>query len=228
MKKNIAAIGIIIGAVSLTMQAKATLVYSENFNDPGFRGSQLDLSGDPLGNVNERWGTDSAYYTINNFGGWTFGSTGTYLAVQPSTGDQGVLLNENGGVANTLVGLTPNAFYMLSFNYSGDNRPTTIFGPGSVYGLSVDVNGGNVVSLSGSWATTDPAGHLANVEVQANAAGNLALEFYQTTPSGSQSSPIIDDVTLSAIPEPTTMAAGALLLIPFGFSTVRILRRRMA
>jgi hypothetical protein len=33
---------------------------------------------------------------------------------------------------------------------------------------------------------------------------------------------------LTPVPEPTTMIAGALLLLPFGASTLRILRRRTA
>jgi hypothetical protein len=33
---------------------------------------------------------------------------------------------------------------------------------------------------------------------------------------------------LTAVPEPTTMIAGALLLLPFGASTLRIIRKRMA
>jgi hypothetical protein len=219
MKKNIAAIGIIIGALSLTMQAGASIVYSENFNDADFKGSLLDLSRDPVGNVSERWGQDSAYYNINNANGWAF-SGGAYLAQRPSNGDQAVLLNENGGIANTVAGLSPNAFYTLSFNYSGDNRP------GMTYGLSVDANAGTVVSLSGlSWTSVTPAGHLETVQVQADALGNVALKFYQTTPGGSQASPIIDDVTLSTVPEPTTMIAGALLLLPFGASTLRVLRK---
>ncbi len=36
----------------------------------------------------------------------------------------------------------------------------------------------------------------------------------------------IDDISLVAVPEPTTMIAGALLLLPFGLSTVRFLRNR--
>jgi hypothetical protein len=32
--------------------------------------------------------------------------------------------------------------------------------------------------------------------------------------------------TYTVVPEPTTMIAGALLLLPFGASTLRILRRR--
>jgi len=36
------------------------------------------------------------------------------------------------------------------------------------------------------------------------------------------------NATLTAVPEPTTMIAGALLLLPFGASTLRMLRRRTA
>lgn len=36
----------------------------------------------------------------------------------------------------------------------------------------------------------------------------------------------IESITVSTVPEPTTMIAGALLLLPFGFSTARILRLR--
>ena len=222
MKTNIVAIGIIVGALSLSMQARATVVYSEDFNASGFLGADLNLTGQDINS--ERWGAQTAYYNIKNADGWTFNSPGTYLAVNTATGNQGVLLNENGGIANTVVGLTANAFYTLSFNYSGDNRP------GEVYGFGVDVNGANVVSLSSlSWNTVNSAGHQDTIQVQANALGDVALEFYQTTPGGSQASPIIDDVTLStvsAVPEPTTIIAGASMLLPFGASAVRILRKK--
>lgn len=36
---------------------------------------------------------------------------------------------------------------------------------------------------------------------------------------------LFGDATISAVPEPTTMVAGALLLLPFGASTIRILRK---
>jgi hypothetical protein len=34
--------------------------------------------------------------------------------------------------------------------------------------------------------------------------------------------------TLTAVPEPTTMIAGALLLLPFGASTLRFMRKNRA
>jgi len=44
-----------------------------------------------------------------------------------------------------------------------------------------------------------------------------------TAPNGGA---MIDRVILSVIPEPATMVASALLLIPFGLSTWRVLRPR--
>ena len=38
----------------------------------------------------------------------------------------------------------------------------------------------------------------------------------------------IQDLLIQSVPEPTTMIAGALLLLPFGVSTLRLLRRRTA
>jgi hypothetical protein len=38
----------------------------------------------------------------------------------------------------------------------------------------------------------------------------------------------LDDISLRAVPEPTTMIAGALLLLPFGASTLRMLRKNRA
>jgi hypothetical protein len=38
----------------------------------------------------------------------------------------------------------------------------------------------------------------------------------------------LDNISLTAVPEPTTMIAGALLLLPFGASTIRILRKKVA
>src|SRR5690348_13426474 len=93
----------------------ATIVYSEHFDNAGFLGSVLDLSQDPFGNISERWGADTSYNNINNFNGWTFSGT-SYLARRPSDGNQAVLLNEPTGVATTVVGLAPNAFYSLTFN----------------------------------------------------------------------------------------------------------------
>ena len=65
-----------------------------------------------------------------------------------------------------------------------------------------------------------------SVTFEAGSSGNLyftinddASGFYYPDNSGSL------DVQLTVVPEPTTMIAGALLLLPFGASTLRILRK---
>jgi hypothetical protein len=49
------------------------------------------------------------------------------------------------------------------------------------------------------------------------------IEFDWNSAGGK--SAYIDDVSVTPVPEPTTMIAGALLLLPFGASTLRILRK---
>jgi len=66
-----------------------------------------------------------------------------------------------------------------------------------------------------------------------------SIQFVLTTPSGFsladlggsvvfQYGTALDAPTLTAVPEPTTMIAGALLLVPFGASTIRAFRNRKA
>ena len=55
--------------------------------------------------------------------------------------------------------------------------------------------------------------------------GNNTLAFTATGVSGNDETAFIDNVSVSAVPEASTMIAGALLLLPFGASTLRILRR---
>jgi len=205
--------------VAVALPAGAATVYGENFDNVGFRGSVRPLTGDPVGNVCERWGTDTAYFNINNFDGWTF-TGASELAVQPSTGNQAVLLNEEpgGAVATTTVGnLTPNAFYTLSFNISGDNRPDPPWGS---YVFLLDVNGQNLVNEAGSWSVANPAGHPQSVEVQANASGQLNLEFYQNSPGSA--SPILDDVVVSTPDGGLTVA-----MLGMGISGLAFIRRKI-
>jgi hypothetical protein len=214
MKKLLLAAGLGLMLASGMLPAKASIVYSENFDAGGFLGSYL---GD-VGNFSERW-TDTRYYTINNFNGWSFTGS-TYLAQQISTGNQALLLNEQTGVAKYMSGLLANTLYDLTFNLSGDNRP------GSNYRFLLDINGVNVLDITAQWTATTPAGHSQSIQFMTDGAGSALLKFYQG--SSTQSSPIIDDIVISTVPEPTTIVAGALLLLPFGASIIRIVRKNRA
>jgi len=59
--------------------------------------------------------------------------------------------------------------------------------------------------------------------VTAPATGNLPLSFVW---ADGLKNAFVDDVSLVAVPEPTTVVAGALLLLPFSASTIRSLRRK--
>ena len=59
--------------------------------------------------------------------------------------------------------------------------------------------------------------------------GNIPIGgLYYDTISTAQVAGTPVTLTLTQVPEPTTMIAGALLLLPFGASTLRILRKRTA
>jgi hypothetical protein len=86
--------------------------------------------------------------------------------------------------------------------------------------LNYQVSGGGP---SGSFQA--PAGAIPGTWQEWSATINLGLgqSVTITTPNGGG---MIDRVILSVIPEPATIVAAALLLIPFGVSTWRVLRPR--
>jgi hypothetical protein len=105
-----------------------------------------------------------------------------------------------------------NGAYFASWPNSSPSGATSIEVIGLLGGvqqwtLSEGVN-------SSTWAFLDGTGTSAvnELEIVANSASPY----------------LMDTLTYTPVPEPTTMVAGALLLLPFGASTLRILRRRTA
>jgi MYXO-CTERM domain-containing protein len=151
--------------------------------------------------------------------GWTFSSPGVYgYAYNTPNGSNlglgngpydniAILLNENASyiasdISTAVSGLTAGQQYDLSFQYWGDNVPTS--DGGQTYSFNVNVNGGttlfaNVVNSglgSGNFNT-------ANISFVAT--GSTAdLTFTQLTPlyGGGQASPIIDNISINPTPEP--------------------------
>ncbi len=147
-------------------------------------------------------------------GGWSLGDP----YVNPITG---ILLNEGypglaqGGITDTVGGLTTGDQYTLSFNYWGDNRPTDVWGPGSTYNLIYSI-GANLNSVNGSW-TTAQSGSYNTINYAFTATGPTeTLAFQSNTPGDSSSSPIIGSVTItsfgSATPEPSSIVLWGVLI----------------
>jgi hypothetical protein len=76
---------------------------------------------------------------------------------------------------------------------------------------------GPIASAHNSWETF-------NFEFTAISANTVVT--FQGVDADNQKYIGLDNVVVSAVPEPTTMIAGALLLLPFGASTLRILRKK--
>jgi hypothetical protein len=147
------------------------------------------------------------------------------------------------------------SWYDITFTGGGSaaNGQIDVVGGVAISGFLDITAGGN----SGTYALTPGSGsngqfiwdnlvNPANVPFVDNAGlyftgGGIQVNLFSTTGYGYGYSlygyppawvPQVDNgtatISLAAVPEPTTMIAGALLLLPFGASTLRILRKRTA
>jgi hypothetical protein len=122
---------------------------------------------------------------------------------------------------NTVIGQE----YYLSFDV-GSSRA---FSDGQDPQVTVTVNGTPAsYAFTGNVNLPDSAGsnnHWQEAGFYFSSTGTPAtIAFLATTP-GYDRVIDLDNVSLVAVPEPATIISGALLLLPFGASTVRILRR---
>lgn len=156
-------------------------------------------------------------------GGWEVVSGSVDLIKgywQPAGGSQSldVAGNLSGTIRQTLA-TAANTQYLLTFDLSGnpDGGPTikTVrvdFG-GSQQDFTFDITGitkANMQWKTQSWWVTA-------------AGASTVLQFADLGGTGYGSA--LDNVSVTPVPEPTTVLAGALLLLPFGVSGLRILRK---
>ncbi len=200
-------------AVSGSAVSAATL-FSDDFNNSGYAAGLLSAN-----DTSDRYGATD-YYFLNNFNGWTFDSSNTFYAVRQGGGEGSILLNENGSggsASRTLTGLTSGKIYTVDLLLSGDNRP------GQTYTLFGAIDGTTVSTINGVdlASGTNPG---ALVSFSFTAAGTSALLTF-TQASGSEGSPIFDNVTVTAVPEPATWG---LMLAGFGLIGFAARRRRVS
>jgi choice-of-anchor C domain-containing protein len=164
------------------------------------------------------------YNAPNIMGGWTVSAGSVDLigsAWQPAEGSQSVDMagTANGTIQQTITGVTANDWYNLTFYMSGN------YGGGSVI-KTLDVTFGNT-TMGFTFDTTGIT--VANMGWQLRSglfqASGSSTDLIFTDTSGRETAwgAAIDNVSL--VPEPTTLIAGALLLLPFGASTLRRLRK---
>ncbi len=200
MKKTLKIIALLGLSILPVSQASANLIVNGSFENPNLGSGWSTYASIP------GWTSVGAYQIEIGLGG-VYGVTGY-------DGRQVMELDSYGNVLVDQILAIPGGNYTLSFLYA-DRSGTA---PASA---TFDVYWNNV--LVSSFSPTSTVMSLFSTTVAALPSNTL--EFRGTGTQDSYGA-IIDNVQLNAVPEPTTMIAGALLLLPFGVSTLRMLRKK--
>jgi len=202
LRKLLTGILVLLGTLSIS-HAAMNLIVNGSFEEPtAFGPGQWTL--------------------YNSIPGWTpvngqqieIGYGGVY-GVSGYDGNNVMEMDSRGNVVVDQIVGTAGGSYVLSFLYAQRAGVSPTSGSFEVWW-----NG----SFLASFAPTTTAMALYSTTVT----GALlnTLEFRGTGTSDSYGA-ILDDVQLfAAVPEPSSIVAGALLLLPFGASTIKILRRK--
>ncbi len=194
--------------------ASAQVVFSDDFNNASYRGASVLLNDD-----SDRWASTN-YYQANPANSWSF-NAGAMLAVNNANpGDGALLLNEvpvGAAASHDLTGLIVGQQYQLSLLLSGDNIS------GQTYGFDAAVGGNSLIHLTGvvGAAGSNAGSTVAAIFVATASTMTLSLSQF----SASAASPIIDNLSVTAVPEP---ASWGLMIGGFGFAGAAVRRRRMS
>jgi hypothetical protein len=156
-------------------------------------------------------------FTVNSEVGGTLlnGLTGSFTS-SPSGAFTFGSVTQSGNVYTATVNTSPSAVLNLS-GLTADVAWITISTSGANGGLgnlSINVNN---ISYAGSNADLQ--------ELAAIGSGILTVSFNTTKHLGDNIGAINYTGSYQSVPEPSTVVAGALLILPFGVSTMRILRK---
>jgi hypothetical protein len=228
-KQNMGRIAGLMAAVAIfgTLQAQASLTFDltqGNSAISGYSGpyAQVDVSL-----------TDSTHATIT----FTSLTAGGNIYLLGDGGSVGVNVNAPSWTLGTIsgvnagTGFTPGPWSGTGSNDGSDNvsdvgtinQTITSF---DGFGHSSDTISFALTDTGGTWAT-------ANDVLAENARGNYAEAhiFVTASPADVKNGSALATgyaSGLTLVPEPTTMIAGALLLLPFGASTLRFVRKNRA
>jgi hypothetical protein len=167
----------------------------------------------------------SPQFVINNTTGGTGSANGLFGWINGGPWSIGAV-TVNGSVQTASVSGTGSLFIRdgSGVNLTGTINWVAIQTINSIGGVNADLTV-NLTGMSYSGLNAD----LLTLANGKNGSVNLSFQFNpgqtlsQLTTGTSQSTSFSGSIT--AIPEPSTVVAGALLLLPFGVSTIRILRK---
>ena len=159
-------------------------------------------------------------FETGDFTGWTqFGNTsftgvsGTFGEVAPHSGSNQAYfgaVGSVGGIEQT-ISVTPGQTYQISawvYNFGGTPSEVQVIWGGDIIADVINPPACPYTLFTGTVVATS---------------STVAFGFQQDP-----SYFLLDDISVTAVPEPTTTIAGALLLLPFGVNALRMIRRRTA
>jgi hypothetical protein len=121
------------------------------------------------------------------------------------------------------TGIGPTVTYQISFSAMNlDTNPQTFVQDGE---FEVRLAGSSYVAAPVAVGTTIGAYQQYVVDITTTKEGLRGLAFKWTGDSKGGEG-LLDDVSVSVVPEPSTLLAGAAMLVPFGVGLFRSLRRR--
>ena len=216
-KENVKKLPIAILALSLTvaMSASASITYS------GTALAGLDYSSYYAGDAQYVAGTPDVaqLYTADLSTADTADSPAVFFKAPVGT-----TLSTLSGSYALSAGTTVNPYWILYLTDDPTYSSPIVTTDGGLINGSSLVHVGNLINgsitLSALDALIDPLSGLAYGQETINWAG---LEIGDGGSGAGTAN--IESITISSVPEPTTMLAGALLLLPFGASALRVLRK---
>jgi hypothetical protein len=237
-RKNMGKTQITIGglavmvALGLATPSSATMVQYGLF-DTGVDGSGNSLAG---GITDTHWTLNSGPAVVVNSGfpipPWVDYSSGNgasrWISVDSGGGNANLPISDQ--IFSTTFTLTGLTGVTLSGSWASDNASELILNGHSI--------GSIPFGTPGNYSFQQYTSFSESIQADFNLNGLNTLEILDhngdaTQPNGNPGGWFgvrANDLTITGtpVPEPTTMVAGAMLLLPFAFSTLRILRRRTA
>jgi hypothetical protein len=241
MKKTTLILGFALcGIISfgLTQKSHADLIVNGNFDTTSGLG-QVGYNTTVAG-----WTTSGYNFIFGSGTADTTGVTGQYGNLQlwgPNNGSANGLpaaspaggnfigadgaASYRGAITQTISGLTVGSTYALSFYWAGAQQ-SGFTGP-TTDSWQVSLGSQTFSTLVESNVSHGFTGWQQQTFTYTATSTSEVLSFLAIgTPNGMPPFSLLDGPSMVAVPEPTTIVAGALMIIPFGVSAARILRRK--
>jgi hypothetical protein len=232
MKKNKTNVGLLCGATILAacQVSSASLSYTASIGGsalPGqnyatFDGLPAGSAGGTDGGVNVSFTPDGLAATGNSVSNQHYavpylsGNNNLYFPGSSLGPDTTQYLSTGLGSATLMLGDT--RYMGLLWGSIDPSNKLQLYNGATLIGT---ILGSDIISLIGT-----PSIPNTGVDGTAYVNINSSTAFNKVVMTSGQYSFEFDNVAYGAVPEPSTVVAGALLLLPFGISTVRILRKK--